>query len=960
MLVASSAQTALLPCFPCVGARTNDPEGAARTLSSRRTADEDLYFPLGWDVDLGNLPSASVADSIRAGGAQPAPRLIFRVSAPVTQFADELQVELEATAELARQLGGSALVQIQWQPREGTWNVRDYAFLLKRASVAVLGAEPDASILTEPLRADPTSIRELWAEGISAYVDIITLEPAPGEALRAATETLEEVDPGRPVLVDGLSSENGVAILVEAARVTGYGAEGAIFLLDGGDPTALAVLQVLAGEVQGDVAADPYTTPSGGREAWSFVHGSDLSLRVIVESPTTSQPWVLKFSDPQLRTPRLIDPTSGERTSVRAHRSRQGLELTIDTSSQAVLLSLERMSAQELEGLEGLEEEVDVATERQMPVSEILRRLQAVEDGQRRRLEHYQATNTSHMRFELGGARSLEVTFRGDFFYRRDGGFDWAWQHFLINGVRWRGKRVPKIPLIQPEKAAALPLEINFTRDYRYRLRGTARIRGRDCWVVEFRPAAAVEEGRSLFQGTVWVDRELYFRLRTRAIQLGLAGDVLSSEETVDYTPYDSSGTESEWSLDNFFLPTHTHGQEIFSLLNASVVVETQTDLSAITINASDFAEARQRVLDSEATMVRDTAEGLRYLISDPDTGERVVQDHLNPNRLAGAAGVLWDESFDFPIPLAGIDFLSFDFKETGTQINALFAGVLLAVSVADPDFLGSRWDAGIDLFGIAISGADTVYSAGQELVDQEIKTRPFSMSFDLGRPIGSFTKIDFTLGLRNTKFSHGDNTAPDFVLPTDHTTQSFSITGRYNRAGYRFSMTGSKHVRSEWEAWGFADNPDFGLEKDEYTLWGARLAKVWHLPRFRKIGIELQYADGKDLDRFSKYDFGLFSDIQVRGYRRNLIKATSAYATHLSYGFDLGEIIRLDLVTDAAWATDELTALEDEFLAGVGIVGTFIGPWQTIVNVDLGVAVAGPDDGISVFLTFIKLFGAI
>ena len=43
----------------------------------------------------------------------------------------------------------------------------------------------------------------------------------------------------------------------------------------------------------------------------------------------------------------------------------------------------------------------------------------------------------------------------------------------------------------------------------------------------------------------------------------------------------------------------------------------------------------------------------------------------------------------------------------------------------------------------------------------------------------------------------------------------------------------------------------------------------------------------------------------------------------------------------------------------GVGIAGTFIGPWQTVVNLDFGVPVAGPDDdGFTLFLAFLKLFG--
>jgi hypothetical protein len=33
------------------------------------------------------------------------------------------------------------------------------------------------------------------------------------------------------------------------------------------------------------------------------------------------------------------------------------------------------------------------------------------------------------------------------------------------------------------------------------------------------------------------------------------------------------------------------------------------------------------------------------------------------------------------------------------------------------------------------------------------------------------------------------------------------------------------------------------------------------------------------------------------------------------------------------------------------------VGPWQTLVNVDLGVPVAGPDDGFVAYLVFLKLF---
>ena len=81
-----------------------------------------------------------------------------------------------------------------------------------------------------------------------------------------------------------------------------------------------------------------------------------------------------------------------------------------------------------------------------------------------------------------------------------------------------------------------MPLAINFDRDYSYRLRGTDLVDGRDCWVVDFRPVGSEGEGNR-FQGTVWIDRRHFLRVRSRALQLGLTGNVLSNEETLFYSP---------------------------------------------------------------------------------------------------------------------------------------------------------------------------------------------------------------------------------------------------------------------------------------------------------------------------------------------------------------------------------------------------------------------------------------
>jgi hypothetical protein len=890
-------------------------------------------------------------------------RLLFRTPAPLTSHLDRLEEELAAASDAARAAGSSAHLQILWQPEVPPASEefpREYSFLLKRAAVAVTGALPEAQVISKPLPADPDLLAALYAEEVAAYLDGVAFEALPADRLAPSLAALTDLDPGKPVVLDSVPfPEEPWATLAVAASRSVAGVAVTLFDLGAGPSVSLAPLKLLAREFQGDLAYDPYSTPTGDLEAWSFVRGEDLGLRVIVQGPADAESWGLTFSDANLRSPARIDPSTGEsRDFFGAIRSPDGLELELESPDPVTVLTFTRLTASELEGIEGLEEELTVLSERQLPVEEILRRLQAFEDAQARRLHSYHAVNTTHLRFQVGTRTgSLETTFRGPFFFQQDDGFDWVWQEFFVNGVKWRSKSIPEIPLIQPEKAAAVPVEITFTKEYRYRLRGTATVQGRDCWVVDFEPNVAVEPGRTLYQGTVWVDRAIFARVQTRAVQIGLEGDVLSNEETIAFSPLDASGQPAPWEPASYFLPLRLVGQQVWSILSATTVVERETLLSTVAINPDDFDERRQTMLDSELTMVRDTDRGLRYLVTDQETGERVLQEKPDLSRRFLVGGVFQDESQDFPIPLAGINWLWFDWRGTGSQANVFFAGALFNVAVTDPDFLGSRWNAGFDVFGLAFAGTDIVFEGDRELKEQDVEVLRPSLDLKLGRPIGNFFKFQFEYELNYVRFSRADDTAEEFVLPSDHLAHNFSLVGRYNRKGYRFRLGGRYNLRSEWEPWGLPNNPGFEAEHDSNTQWEIGFGKTWHFPKFLKFGAELEYVDGSRLDRFSKYDFGYFSDVRVHGYQSDKVRAEKAMAAHLTYGFDVGQLFRLDLVGDAAWATDEASGLDQELLAGVGLAGTVVGPWRTVINLDLGAAIAGPDDGFSVFLAALKLF---
>ena len=944
-------------CRPCAGLTAQDPRGVVRLLEAAPLLSEDsvLYVRLLLDADWSDDEVLSMLADSKA-----TPWLTFeiRTPAPLFDHLDELEAELAALARVSGLAGSRAHIQIRWH---GLSNVAEYGFLLKRASAAIGGVQPDARLFTAAVPASGDYVERLYGVELAAYVDGISVDPQDISFVADLGLRLTELDPGALVVVEGVPAPGEpTEILATAAINAEAGADISLFEASDEEMAAFQVLKSLAREFSGDLSFDPYSRPETERGAWSFVRGDDLSVRVIARRPDGAEEIELLFADSGLRDPALIDLQSGVTIPQWGFsRSAAGLDLSVVASTPVVVVSLQRMTAEELEGIQGLEEEVTVEDTRQMPVEEILRRLQAFEDAQARRVQSYHARNTTHLRFQGGtGAQSVETTFAGAYFFRRNQGFEWVWEDLLINGIEWRGKTIPEIPLFEPEKAAALPVEITFSKEYRYSLRGTEIVEGRDCWVVDFEPAVAVEPGRTLFRGTVWVDREIYARVRTRAVQLGLeGGEVLSNEETTTFSPVDENGAPAPWSPESYLLPLRLVGQQLWSILNATAVVEREILLTEVVVNSPDFDDRRRQALASELTMVRDTDEGLRYLVVDEETGERVTKEGFDTKKRFVVGGVFYDESQDYPIPLAGFNWLWFDWRGTGAQANVFFAGPLLTVAYSDPSVRGTKFDAGLDVFVLGIKGADTFFRDGIEMAREEVKTSNPNLDLKLGRPIGNFFKLDLRYQLGYRTFSRTGDTADEFVLPQDHLNHEFSLIGRYNRKGYRLRVGGNYNVRGDWEPWGLPSSGDFDPAHEDYVTWQMGLGKTWHLPKFLKFGAELEYASGSDLDRFSKYEFGTFSDVQVHGYQTSKVRAEEVVAAHLTYGFDIGKVFRLDLVGDAAWATDETSGLDKELLGGIGLSGTVLGPWKTIINADIGFAVEGPDDGVTALVAFLKLF---
>src|SRR5262249_28719920 len=194
------------------------------------------------------------------------------------------------------------------------------------------------------------------------------------------------------------------------------------------------------------------------------------------------------------------------------------------------------------------------------------------------------------------------------------------------------------------------------------------------------------------------------------------------------------------------------------SIVNSTTVVERATDLTAVKINDPGFETARRQVEASKATMVRDTDRGLRYLVPEPGKEERVVKEGFAKNKLFAIGGLFDDSSLSYPLPPAGLNYFSLDYKGTGEQVNVFFAGLLLTANVAQPRVRGSRFDAGASAFAIALPQTDNLFRNGKEITKEEIKTLPATFSLRLGRPLGDFVQLTAEDGLLYSHYKRDDH----------------------------------------------------------------------------------------------------------------------------------------------------------------------------------------------------------
>jgi hypothetical protein len=785
------------------------------------------------------------------------------------------------------------------------------------------------------------SLSRLYTTQLAAFVDVLALHE---DDVAAGIELVGRVDPDARIVVTGMDAGPdvetararllnsvletvGTRVAAHAWRVTDVARE------------ALPALTPVAGLIIGDI-----TTLDSSASALRLQVGADevtptVQHRLLFDQRTFAtylvywgaarpEPLVIALRLPVEGTPLVEDLLHSRRPSpegytrnpdsglVTARVPLTGGPMLVDFNAGATPVFAERTG---------------VSASRQLSIEEIIARHQQQQRAQDALVQNYIANVRMAQHFRPNVADpGYDVVTANRYFVARDS-IEWEELTFSVNGAKWGADR-PPFPLLQPEKVLSLPLQLRFSSDYRYTLAGTERLGPYDCYVVRFEPA---QKGRSLYRGTFWVDQKTFARVKVQAVQTELSAPVVSNEEIQTYAPVVTLEDRP------IFLFTGLTARQIILMAGRNILVEKTVDFTDFEVNTPGFDEARREARGSTHVMYRDTDHGLRYFVKEGE--KRVVSERPTRSIRALAIGTTIDPSYAFPLPMFGINYLNFEFGNPDTQLAVLFAGVLGAGNIQRPKLGSTPFDASIDFFAIAVPSSDRLYGANGERKAEALLTWPLSTGLNLGWQYTPFQKVSLQYQFRFDGYVRDRTTAETFQVPSSTTTNGLGGAWEYRRGGYNFVLNGAWFDRASWGDWG----PDAGIGAEpaaapvsRYAKYSASLSRDWFLGPFQKVHVNGAWFGGHDLDRFSKYQFGMFDDTRLHGVPASGIRVDELATVRGSYSFNLFEQYRLDFFVDRAWGRDRAFDTEWQPFTGFGAAVNFRAPWNTMLRADLGKSV--------------------
>ncbi len=877
-------------------------------------------------------------------------------------------------------LGGHvAVIEIGESP-EHSFDPVAYAFVLKSSALAVKAEAKargvDVRVAQGAVGADALNWQKaLWENDSAPYVDVLPVsfatgaEVATGVSAFAAEAVLHPPAAELHAYVAPAETEPWAAFR-GAVEALASSARAALVTLPGTGESVEPVVRAVT-ELQSRLSGGYGPAPPGGLAVRTpdgdvaegamvvgrFLRAKDFATLVVYQAPPNASPdnqSRLMLDTIDVKDPEVIDLVTGAayKTGPAAVPGQKAKALRLLTADHPMAVDWARAAVNQ-PGLDVAAEDVRVATTRGLTAEEIIARHRQVQKIQDDRLARWIAKGRADIHYKLAqGGGSIDVGIDSTYFWRRGTKLEWQQTKYYVNGNVITWKKIPQLPLIQPEKVVTLPLDLTFDKTYEYKLAGEDTIAGRPAYVLSFEPAAEFA-GKSLYQGRVWIDKESFARLRTAVIQTNLKEPpVLQNEETDAYVPL--TGPDGA----TYMLIGRVDGQQLWSGWGRNFVVRRELTLTGFEINGPEdqFDAALKQAYSSDDQVLRDTDQGFRYLEKQPG-GERTVQEHVKSSALFGLAGAVKDDALGGVVPLAGVNWFDYDLAKKNLQINVFFAGVYAYVNFTDPSVGGTKLDLGAEASLVGLKLDDKLFVNGEEDLAQRVRRRSQYLTGRLGYPLGAFFKLAVIGDLSWNAYSESSDardalaaqnvangTDLSFVLPSDHQVYAGTLQLEFNRMGYSITVAGTASRRSRWERWGLFDNttatfvdPTFDSAQGSFRTWKLTAFKEWYLPKFQKLKVELDYLGGNNLDRFSEYRFDRFGDESLAGFSGTGVRFDTGAIVRTGWAFNVANAVSFNAALEFGRVRDSLEDDRYRDHTGASLSFNVVGPWKTIWQASYG-----------------------
>lgn len=835
-----AAEQDAIPCAACV------------TLA---VAPDEARAIAGDGVRLSDLPiivsTGAIDDALRAAVDR-----LQRAGAAVG-------VELPLRTLASIDPGQIPLVQFALVDARGSGVLGDEPrFLLRSFATAMRAAHAEMRLGLDVL---PGQLADPSIASLAAYFDIVVSAAGAGAALASHF-------PGAEIWTAVSSPASTIADLVAAPRLPGSD-QVISRLATGREQLATNIVELRPILPAGLTALpDVAIACDGGCDAATYLHPQTLDAVALVR--------------PRGPVTRLtVAPAAAAVTvfgDVRSERQGAQIDLPSLTTPFVVRIRGWRGSTEDV-----FASDVQVRGARQLRVDEIVARHQAARRRQDAFVHTLIAGGSTVLTFQVPGFAAPFTITAATRVFTGAGDTTVEQTKIHVNGldIARGAKDVPRLPLLEPERASTPPLAIALTEAYRYELRGRDRIDGRETYVVAFAPRAT---NRTLFAGRAWIDAATFGVVKTDAAQTALRGPIAASRQVDEFERVEI-GSAALWLL------RRSEAFQIHAGPSESTPIHRVVVFDRHEVNRADYDARLDAALRSNAVMLRDTTQGYRFLLPhEPGSGGEVRRVSASSvDRITTAvAGGLFDPNISVPLVFAGVSYVDFNLFNTGTQLNAFFGGTYGRFSWSTPPLFGV-WRLTGDGTGIALSYNDRAFRGGLERYEENVRQRPAQVSLALLGAIAPALRVRAGYELGYTRYAPATTTDPGFIVPASTPVHGARVAIEAERGPWSAVGWLTIAQRQTWTPWGMTPAPA-QLDQRRFERFGGTLARsiVWS-PR-AVARVEAAFTSGRRLDRFSRFAFGSF-DNPLRGYPSVSIRYDKGMAFRSAATWTPASRVRID-----------------------------------------------------------------